>query len=237
MAFPAPGGPLVVLRHCADRVVAGAHQDAATAVVGSDHQRHLHVVFRPALRRRRSALAAQPQRLGGVCPAVRPAVVRRAGRLRCPTRRTAVGSRSLHPGQRRRWPVQPTLHVQERRGCPARRAAGQHAPKPTGCTPIHRADLHSRLGNAAPAIGRSTGQLRTGQRESGRGDSLPACRVDRDDLGVPVAAGTGAVASAAGRLPVGDGLRAGLLRRALRDRHPGGLGARRDGAPGARSVR
>ena len=227
---------MVVFRHRPDRVVAGAHQDAATAMVGGDHQRHLHVVFRPALCRRRGALAAQPQRLGGVCPAVRPAVVRRAGRLRCSARRAAVGSRSLHPGQRRRRPVQPAVHVQKRRGCPARRAAGQHAPKPAGCTPFHRADLHARLGNAAPAVGGSTGQLRTGQRESGRGNSLPACRIDRDDLGVPVASGQGTVASAAGGLPVGDGLRVGVLRRALRDRHPAGLGTRRDGATGARIV-
>jgi hypothetical protein len=227
---------MVVLRNRPDGVVAGAHQDAATAVVGSDHQRHLHVVFRPALRRRRRALAAQPTRLGGVCPSVRHAVVRRAGRLRCPARRTAVGSRSLHPGQCRRWSVQPPLHVQQRCRCPARRAAGQHAQSSAGCAPLRRADLHSRLGDAAPAIGRSAAQLRTGQRQSGRGDSLPACRIDRDDLGVPVAPGQGAVASATGGLPAGDGLRAGVLRRALRDRHPPGLGTRRDGATGARAV-
>jgi hypothetical protein len=205
--------------------------------VGSGHQRHLHVVFRLALRRRRSALAAQPNRLGGVCPALRRVVVRRAGRLHRAACRATVGSSPLHAGRHRQWTVQPTLHVQKPRTCPPRRAAGQHAQSPARCPPLRRADLHSRLGHAAPAIGRSTAQLWTGQRQSGRGDPLSARRIDRDDLGVPVAPRQGGVASAAGGLPVGDGVRAGVLRRALRDRHPAGLGTCRDRATGARSIR
>lgn len=228
---------MVVLRHPADRVVAGAHQDAATAVVGSDHQQHLHVVFHPAVCGRRTALAQQPKRLGSVCPAVRRVVIRRARCLHRPASSTALGGRPLHPGRHRRWSVQPTLHVQKPRTCAPRRAAGRHAQKPARCPPVCRADLHSRLGNAAYAVGRSTGQLRTGERESGRGDSLSTCRIDRDDLGVPVAPCQGEVAPAAGGLPIGDGLRAGVLRRALRDRHPAGLGARRDRAAGDRSPR
>ncbi len=219
---------MVVLRHRPDRVVAGAHQDAAPAVVGSDHQRHLHVVFRPALCGRRSALAVQPKRLGGVCQTVRRVVLRRAGCLHRATGSAAVGSGPLHVGRRRRWPGQPALHVQKPRTRPARRAAGRHAQKPARCPSVCRADLHSWLGNAAPAIGGSSGQLRTGQRESGSSDSVAACRGDGDDLGLSVAAGKGEVASGAGGLPVGNGLRAGVLRRALRSRHLVGLGARND---------
>ena len=225
---------MVVLRHRPDRVVAGAHQDAATAVVGGDHQRRLHVVFHPALCGRRSAVAAQPERLGSVCPAVRDVVLRRTCRLHRSAGSTAVGSRPLYTGRHRRWPVQPALHVQNSRTRPSRRAAGPDAQKPARCAPVRRADLDSRLGNAASAIGRRTGQLRTGQRESGRGDSLVACRTDRDDLGVPVATPQAQVAPAAGGLPVGNGLRARVLRRALRDRHPAGLGARCDGVAGLR---
>jgi hypothetical protein len=230
VALSARCGPVVVLRHRADGVVAGAHEDAATAVVGGDHQHRLHVVFHPAVCGRRSALAPQPRRLGGVCPAVRRAVVRRAHRLCRPACGTAVGGRPLHPRRRRRWSVQPALHVQRPRRCPRRRAAGRHAHQPARCPPLRRADLDSRLGNAASAVGRSTAQFRTGQRESGRGDSLAACRIDRVDLGVPVAPCQAVVASAAGGLPVGDGLRAGVLRRALRRRHPAGLGGSRDRA-------
>jgi hypothetical protein len=211
VAFPAPGGSLVVLRHRPDRVVAGAHQVAAPAVVGSDHQRHLHVVFRPALRCRRSALATQPKRLGGVCQTVRCVVFRRAGCLHRAAGSTAVGSRPLHVGRRRRWPVQPALHVQKSRTRPARRAAGRHAHKSARCPSICGADLHSWLGNAALAIGGGAGQLRAGQRKSGRGDSLASCRGDGDDLGISVAAGTGEVAAAAGGLPDGNGFRAGVL--------------------------
>jgi hypothetical protein len=228
---------MVVLRDRPDGVVAGAYQDAATALVGSVHQRHLHVLFRAALCRRRSALAAQPQRLGGVCPTVRRVVFRRARRLHRSAGRTAVGRSPLHPGRHRRRPVQPALHVQKSRRCPRRRAAGRHAQKPGRRSPLRGADLDSRLGNAASAIGRSTAQLGTGQRESGRGDSLAACRSDRDDLGVPVAPRQAHVAAAAGGLPVGDGIRAGVLGRALRDRHPAGLGARRDRVGGVRSSR
>jgi hypothetical protein len=228
---------MVVLWHCPDGVVAGAHQDAATAVVGSGYQQHLHVVFRPALRGCRRALAAQPKRLGSIRPAVRRIVIRRARRLRGPAVSAAVGCFALHPGRHCRRPVQPTLHVQEPRRCSPRRAAGRDAQKPARCPPVRRADLHSRLGNAASAVGRSAGQLRAGQRKSGRGNSLAACRLDRDDLDLPVAPGQAQVASAAGGLPVGDGLRAGVFRRALRDRHPAGLGARRDGVAGDRSSR
>ena len=225
---------MVVLRHRPDRVVAGAHQDAATAVVGGDHQRRLHVVFHPAVCGRRSAVAAQPERLGSLCPAVRDVVLRRTCRLHRSAGSTAVGSCPLYTGRHRRWPVQPALHVQNSRTRPSRRAAGPDAQKPARCAPVRRADLDSRLGNAASAIGRRTGQLRTGQCESGRGDSLVACRTDRDDLGVPVATRQAQVAPAAGGLPVGNGLRARVLRRAFRDRHPAGLGARGDRVAGIR---
>ncbi len=219
---------MAVLRHRPDRVVARAHQDAAAAVVGSDHQRHLHVVFRPALCGRRSAVAAKPQRLGSVCATVRRVVLRRTRRLHRVAGSTAVGGGTLHGGRPRRRPVQPALHVQESRRCPARRAVGRHAQKSAWRPPVRRADLHSRLGNAASAIGRSTAQLRAGQRESGRGDSLAACRGDRDDLDVPLAPCQGKVAAAASGLPVGDGVCVGIRRRAFRGRHPAGLGARRD---------
>lgn len=225
MAFPAAGRPVVVLRHRPDRVVAGAHQDAASAVVGSDHQRDLHVVFRPALCSRRGALATQPQRLGRVCPTVRGVVLRGAGCLHRVAGGAAVGGRPLHAGRRCRWPVQSALHVRQPRSRPGWRAAGRHAPQPARCQPLRRADIDSWLGNIALAIGGSTGQLRPGQRESGRRDPLASCRSDGDDVGLSVAAGKGEVATAAGGLPVGDGLRAGVLRRALRRRHPVGLGA------------
>ncbi len=136
LAFSARGGPMVVLRDRPDGVVAGAHQDAATAAVGSAHQRHLHVVFRPALCGRRSALAAQPKRLGGVCPTVRRVIFRRARRLHRSAGRTAVGRGPLHPGRHRRRPVQPAVHVQKPRRCPPRRAAGRHAHKPARRPPF-----------------------------------------------------------------------------------------------------
>lgn len=60
VAVPARGGALAVLRHRADGVVARTPQDAETALVGSRHQRGLHVVLRPAVRGRRCAMAAQP---------------------------------------------------------------------------------------------------------------------------------------------------------------------------------
>jgi hypothetical protein len=217
VAIPAQCGPVVVLRDRPDGVVAGAHQDAATAVVGSDHQQHLHVFFHLALRGRRSALAAQPERLGSVCPALRRVVFRRAHRLRCSAGGAAVGRSSLHPGRRRRRPVQSALHVQKSRRCPRRWVAGTDAQKSAGRPPLRRANLHSRLWNAASAVGWCAGQLATVQRESGRGDSVSACRIDRDDRGVFVAPCQGEVAAAVGGLSIGDGFRAGVLRRALRD--------------------
>jgi hypothetical protein len=129
-------GPVVVLWDHPNGVVAGAHQDGATAVVGSDYQQHLHVIFYPALRGRRGALAAQPERLGSVCPAVRPVVLRRAHRLRRAAGGAAVGSRSLHSGRHCWWPVQSALYVQKSRGCPRRWLAGSDAPQPAGCPPV-----------------------------------------------------------------------------------------------------
>ena len=146
VAVPARRRPLVVLRHRPDGVAAGAHQDAATAVVGSDHQQHLHVVFRPALCRRRSALAAQPKRLGGVRPPIRRAVLRRARRLRGSAGRAAVGGRPLHPGRHRRRPVRPALHVPKRRGCSP--TVGCWA----RCTPASPAPTSSSSGSP-PAAG------------------------------------------------------------------------------------
>ena len=237
MAIPTRRGPVVVLRHHPDGVVAGAHQDAATAVVGSDHQQHLHVVFHPALCCRRRAVAAQPKRLGGIRPTLRRLVVRRARRLRGHAGGAAVGRGALHPGQHRRWPVQPRLHVQKSRRCSRRRATRRDAQKPARRPPVRRADLHPGLGNAAFAVGRGAGQLRASQCESGGRNSLAACRIDGDDLDLPVAPGQARMASAAGGLPVGDGLRAGVFRRALRGRHPAGLGPRRDGVAGNGSSR
>jgi hypothetical protein len=202
--------------------------------VGSDHQQHLHVVFHPAVRGRGGALAVQPDRLGGIRPSVRCAVVRGGRRLRGPARGPAVGRGALHSGRHRQRPVEPAVHVPKRCRCSRRRTAGRDADESAGCSPIRGADFHARLGDAASAVGRRAGQLGTGQRESGRGDSLAARRVDRDDFDLPVAAGQAWVASAAGGLPVGDGLRAGVLRRALRRRHPAGLGARRGGVSAAR---
>ena len=89
-------------------------------------------------------------------------------------------------------PSNPPLHVPKSRGRSRRRAAGRDAHEPARCPPIRGADFYPRLGNAASAVGRRAGQLRTGQRESGRGDSLAARRVDRDDLDVPVATCQGA---------------------------------------------
>ncbi len=210
---------------------------AAATVVGSDHQRHLHVVLRAAVRGRRRALAAQPHRVGGLRPAVRRTVFRRAGRLRRPAGRAAVGGRELHAGRRRRRPGQPAVHVPRGRGRSRRRAAGRDAHEPARRPPVRGADLHPRLGNAASAVGRGAARLRTGQRESGRGHSLAARRGDRDDFDVPVATGQAWVAPAAGDLPAGDGLRAGVLRRALRRRHPAGLGACRSGFGGDGAAR
>jgi hypothetical protein len=220
---------MAVLRHGPNRVAAGAHQDAGTAVVGSDHQRHLHVVFHPAVRRRRRAVAAQPRRLGRVRAAVRRAVVRRARRLRGDARGTAVGGGALYPGRNCRRPVYPTLHVQKRGRCSGRRTAGRDAPKPARRKPIRRADLHPRLGNAASAVRRGAAQLRAGQCESRGGHPFPARRVDRDDLDLLVAPGQTRMASTPGRLPLGDGLHAGVCRRTLRGRHSAGLGAGRVG--------
>ncbi len=106
-----------------------------------------------------------------------------------------------------------------------------------GCSPIRRANLHPRMGHAASPVGRGAAGLRTGQRQPGRGDSFAARRGDRDDFDLPVATGQARVASAAGGLSVGDGLRAGVLRRALRRRHPAGLGACRGGVRGDGAAR
>ena len=134
----------------------------------------------------------------------------------------------LHRSRRGRWSAQSALHVQNARRCPQRWAAGPHANKPTRCAPICGAHLHARLGNAASAVGRSTGQLRAGRRESGRGNSVSTRRIDGDDRGVPLAPRQEMLASAAGGLRVGDGLRAGVCGRALRGRHLAGLGTRSD---------
>jgi hypothetical protein len=198
-------------------------------VVGSDHQQHLHVVFHPALRGRGRALAVQPDRLGGIRPSVRCAVVRFGRRLRGPAGGPTVGGRALHSGRHRQRPVEPAVHVPKRCRCSRRRTAGRDADESAGCSPIRGADFHTRLGDPASAVGRRAGQLGTGQRKSGRGDSLAARRVDRDDFDLPVAAGQAQLASATGGVPVGDGLRAGVLGRAFRRRHLGGLGARRSG--------
>jgi hypothetical protein len=236
LAIPARRGPVVVLRHCPDGVVAGALENAATAVVGSDYQQRLHVIFHRALRGRRCALAAQPKRLGGLRPAVRRAVIRRARRLRRPAG-SALGGRTMHPRRRCRWPVRPALHVPKPCGSSRRRTARGDAHQSARRSPVHRADIHSRLGNDESAVGRSAGQLRTGQRESGRGGSLTARRADRNDLDFSVAAGQARLAPTAGGVPAGDGVRAGVLRRALRLRHPVGLGAGCDGDRGVRPVR
>jgi hypothetical protein len=137
LAIPTQRGPVVVLRHRPDGVVTGAPEDAATTVVGSDHQQHLHVVFRLALRGRRRALAAQPQRLGGIRPPVRRAVIRRARRLHRHAGSAAVGSRALHRSRCRRWPVRPTLHVPKLCTRSRRRTAGRDAQKPARRPSVH----------------------------------------------------------------------------------------------------
>jgi hypothetical protein len=201
-------------------------------VVGSHHQRHLHVVLRAAIRGRRGPLAAQPNRVGGLRPALRRTVFRRARRVRRPTGRTAVGGRKLHAGRRRRRPGQPAVHVPRGRGCSRRWAAGRDAHEPARRSSVRGADLHPRLGNAASAVGRGVARLRTGQRQPGGGDSLAARRGDRDDFDVPVATSQAWLAPAAGRLSAGDGVRAGVLRRALRRRHSDRLGPCRGGVGG-----
>jgi hypothetical protein len=209
-------------------VVAGTPQNAATAVVGGGHQRRLHVIFRAAIRGRRSALAAQPRRLGRVCQAVRHVVVRLSRRLRPAAVGAAVGSRPLHGRRRRRRPVQPAVHVPQPRRSARRRAARRDAHQPARRPPFCGAHLHARLGHAAPTVRGGVARLRAGQREPGGGHPVAACRIVGDGRGVPVAARRGAVASAAGRLRGGDGVHVGVLGRALRHRHPAGLGAGRD---------
>jgi hypothetical protein len=228
---------VVVLRHSADGLAAGAHQDGAATVVGSHHQQHLHVIFCLALCGRRCALAVQPDRMGGVRPPVCRAVFCRACRVRGDTGRAALGGSELHTGRRRRWAVQPAVHVPRPRGCSRRRTAGRDAHEPARCPPVRGADLHPRLGNAASAVGRSAARLRTSQREPGRRDPIPTRRGDGDDLDVPVATGQARLASTAGGLPIGDGLRPGVLGGALRRRHPAGLGARRRSVRGDDSRR
>jgi hypothetical protein len=237
LAIPARCGSLVVLRHSADGLAAGAHQDGAATLVGNHHQQHLHVIFRLALCGRRCALAVQPDRVGGVRPPVRRAVFRRARGVRDGAGSAAVGGRELHTGRCRRWAVQPAVHVPRPRGCSRRRTAGRDAHEPARCAPIRGADLHPRLGDAASAVGRSAARLRTSQREPGRRHSIATRRGDGDDLDVPVATGQARLAPAAGGLPLGDGLRPGVRRRALRRRHPAGLGARRRGVGGDESRR
>ena len=202
-------------------------------MVGSRHQRHLHVVLRAAVCGRRSAVAARPNRVGGLRAAVRRTVFRRTGHLRRPAGRAAMGGRELHAGRRRRRPGQPAVHVPRPRGCSRRRAARRDAYEPARRSSVRGTDLHPRLGNAASAVGRGAARLRAGQRQSGRGDSLAARRGDRDDFDVPVATSQAWLAPAAGRLSAGDGVRAGVLRRALRRRHSDGLGPRRGGVGGA----
>ena len=136
VAIPARRRPVVVLRHRPDRVVARALETAATSVVGSHHQRHLHVVFRLALRGRRRALAAQSKRLGGIHPAVRRTLIRRARRLHRHAGSAAVGGRTVHPGRHRRWPVGPTLHVPKLGRGSRRRTVGRNAHQPARRSPV-----------------------------------------------------------------------------------------------------
>ena len=232
VAIPAHRRPVDVLRHGPDGVAAGAHQAGAATAVGSADQQHLHVVLRVAVRGRRGALAAQPHRVGGVRPPVHGFVVRRARGVRAAARRAAVGRSELHSCRRRRWSGQPAVHVPRPRGRSRRRTARRDAHEPAGRPPVRGAHLHPRLGDAASPVGRRAARLRAGQREPGGGDSLAARGGDRDDLDLPVAPGQARLASAVGGLPVGDGFRAGVLRRALRRRHPAGLGAGRRGLGG-----
>ncbi|MDT7734391.1 MAG: hypothetical protein QOE12_1565 [Mycobacterium sp.] len=232
LAVPARRRQVAFLRRRAHGLVARAHQDGSTTVVGNHDQRHLHVIFCAALHRRRRALAVQPNRVGSVRPPVRRAVIRRARGVRAAARRAAVGGGELHAGRCRWWPVGPAMHVSGSGECSRRRAAGCDADEPARRPPVRRADLHPRLGNAASAVGRGAARLRTGQREPGRCDSVATCRGDRDDLDVSVATGQTRLAPTAGGLPVSDGLRPGVLRRAFCRRHPVRLGARRGGVSG-----
>ena len=237
LAFSAHGGPLAVLWHGADGMAAGTHQARAATMVGSDHQQHLHVVLRAALHRRRRALAARPSRVGGLRPAVRRSVLRRAGHLCGAAGRATVGGRKLHTRRCRRRPGQPAMHVPRRRRRSRRRSAGRIAWRSARGASVCGAHLHPRLGDPAFAVGRGAAELRSGQRQSGCGHPLAARRGDRDDLHVPVATGQARVARTSGRLPAGDGVRAGVLRRTLRHRHPAGLDARGGGVRGGGSAR
>ena len=110
--------PLVVLRHRADGVAAGAPQTARPAVVGGRDQHRLHVVLHPAVRGRGGAVAAQPRRVEGVRQIVRRPVVRGAGDLRAAARRAAVGRRPVHRRRRRRRAVGPRCMFRPARGVP-----------------------------------------------------------------------------------------------------------------------
>jgi hypothetical protein len=206
-------------------------------MVGGDHQRHLYVVLRPAVSGRRGSLAPQPNRMGRLRPTFRRAVVRGPGRVRGPAGRPAVGGRGLHTGRCRRRPCQSTVHVPRGRPRSRRRTAGRDAHQPARRSPDRRTDLYPRLGNATSAVGWGAARLRPGQRQLGRRDSLAARRGHRDDLDVLVATSQARVAPVAGGLSVGDGLRAGVLRRALRCRRSVRLGAERRGVGGDGSRR
>ncbi len=179
----------------------------------------------------------QPDRVGGVRPPVRRAVLRRARGVRGGAGGAAVGGSELHAGRCRRWAVRPAVHVSRPGGCSRRRTAGRDAHEPARCPPVRGADLHPRLGNVTSAVGRSAARLRTGQREPGRSDSVATRRSDGDDLDVPVATGQARLAPAAGGLPIGDGVRLGVLGRAFRRRHLARLGARRSGVSTPRPTR
>lgn len=237
VAAPSRRGPVDVLRGGAHSVAAGTAQVGPTAVVGGGHQRRLHVIFHPAVRDRRAVVAAQPRRLGSVRPAIRRAVVCRSDRLRAGAVGAAVGGRALHRRPDRRRPVQPTVHVPEPRGGARRRAAGRHAHAPSRRTPVCGTDLQPGLGHPAFALSAGLTRLRAGQREPGGGHPVAACRAVGDDRGVSVAPRPVVVAPTAGGLRADDGVHAGVLGRALRDRHPAGLGAGRDPAAGARPPR
>jgi hypothetical protein len=99
---------------------------------------------------------------------------------------------------------------------------------------LRRTGVLPRFRDPAPRGGARAARRGSGQRQPGDGHPVAACGTVGDDRGLPVGAGGALAASRPGRLRAGHGVRAGLLGRALRGRHPGGLGAggsRRRGDP------
>src|SRR4051794_25140525 len=90
------------------------------------------------------------------------------------------------------------------------------------------ADRRPRLGQAESALRHRAHRPGAVQRQPRRGHSVTTCGDDGGGGGVPLAPRVSRVAAGAGGLRTRHGVHAGLYRRALRRRHPAGLGVRRD---------